>query len=138
MKKHLLIATFLLFVCLGKSYSQSLLSITPNSGVRGQSLTTTVTGAGFMFTMSSYPNQFGLNDFYLKLNNFYIYPSAWSTLIDDDNVSIPWDIPANAPIGNYTVQWDLGWTTFTIPGGFSIADAFVEGNVFWDSDSSLT
>ncbi|MBK7390690.1 MAG: hypothetical protein IPI23_16930 [Bacteroidetes bacterium] len=88
--------------------------------------------------MSSYPNQFGLNDFYLKLNNFYIYPSAWSTLIDDDNVSIPWDIPANAPIGNYTVQWDLGWTTFTIPGGFSIADAFVEGTVFWDSDSSLT
>ena len=138
MKKHLLIATFLLFVCLGKSYSQSLLSITPNSGIRGQSLTTTVTGAGFMFTMSSYPNQFGLNDFYLKLNNFYIYPSAWSTLIDDDNVSIPWDIPANAPIGNYTVQWDFGWTTFTIPGGFSIADAFVEGNVFWDSDSSLT
>jgi uncharacterized repeat protein (TIGR01451 family) len=138
MKKSILLAAFFLFIFLGKSYSQSLLSITPNSGVRGQSLTTTVTGAGFFFTMSSYPNQFGLNDIYLKLNNYYIYPSGWSTLIDDDNVSIPWNIPANAPLGNYTVQWDFGFTTYTIPGGFSIADAFVQGNVFWDSDSSLT
>ncbi len=85
----------------------------------------------------SYPGQIG-NDFYLKLNNYYIYPNGWSTLIDDDNVSIPWNIPANAPVGNYTVQWDFGWTSFTIPGGFNIADAFVEGTVYWDSDSSLT
>lgn len=138
MKKHLLITTFILFSCLGISYSQSLLSITPNLGVRGQSLTTTVTGAGFFFTMGSYPNQFGMNDIYMQLNNYFIFPSAWSTLIDDDNVSIPWNIPANAPVGNYTVKWDFGWTSFTIPGGFNIADAFVQGTVFYDSDSSLT
>lgn len=138
MKKFLL-SLFIFCLAASASYSQALLSITPNYAFRGQSLTTTVTGTGFFFTMGSYPGQWGNSDIFFERNGYYIYPSGWSTVIDDDNVSLNWNILPNAPIGNYVVEWDqFFWNQYQVPGGISIGDAFIQGNVFWDSDSSLT
>lgn len=138
MKKFLLSLLFFSLVAFS-GYGQALLSITPNYALRGQSLTTTVTGTGFFFTFGSYPNQWGNQDIFFNKNGYYIYPSGSSTVLDDDNVNIDWNIPPTAPIGNYVVQWiEPGFNSYTVPGGINIGDAFVQGNVFWDTDSSLT
>lgn len=138
MKKFLLSLLFFSFVAFS-GYGQALLSITPNYALRGQSITTTVTGTGFFFTIGSAPGQSWNNDLYFHRNGFYIYPSSLSNVLDDDNFVVSWSIPTNAPIGNYVVQWDQFFSnSYTVPGGINIGDAFVQGNVFWDTDSSQT
>lgn len=132
MKKLLLLILISVFV-ISIGHSQNFISINPNSGTRGQTINTTVTAAGFFFTMASAPSSWG--DFYMQKGTTTIYPTMVS-ILNDDILDASWPIPANAPIGNYDVVWNqMGFLNY-IPGGFNVGDAFVSGTVFLDSDSS--
>lgn len=139
MKKAFLFV-IVLFIGSGLAHGQgTLLSITPNTGIRGQSVSTTVTGTGFFFMTGSAPSIFG--DFYMRQNSSYIYPNS-VTIINDNVVTANWAIPANTPTGNYSVTYEeWAWPGFpnihNIPNGFTIGDAVISGKVFWDSDSNL-
>ncbi|MBL0340331.1 MAG: T9SS type A sorting domain-containing protein [Bacteroidetes bacterium] len=133
--KKLQLLLFFLFVFTA-SYSQTFISINPNAGVRGTTITTTVTASGFFFTMGSAPSVFG--DFFMYKGTSTIYPNS-VTIIDDDHLTADWTIFSSVPTGNYTVNYDQNiFNSFTIPGGFNIGDVFVSGTVFLDSDSSGT
>jgi hypothetical protein len=138
MKKYFITLIVLMFSC-QFGYSQAFISISPDAGVRGQTVNTTITATGFFFTWGSAPGNF--NDFYMRQNTSYIYPNFVS-VIDDDNLLANWTIPTGIPVGYYDVIWDSWFMGFpvqyTIPGGFDVGDAFVTGKVFWDADSSLT
>ena len=132
MKKLLLLILVFVFV-ISSGQSQNFISISPSFGARGQTISTTVTGSGFFFTMGSAPSNWG--DFYMQKGSTTILPS-WVTVLNDDILDVSWPIPANAPIGNYQVVWDqFGFLNY-IPGGFNVGDAFVSGTVFHDADSS--
>jgi len=67
MKKILLTLIFGCWSMIG--FSQSLLSITPNSSGIGQSISTVVTGDQFYFLLGSAPSTF---DFYLQNGTTFI------------------------------------------------------------------
>ena len=134
MKKLILFVLVSVFV-ISSGQSQNFISITPNSGARGQTITTTVTAAGFFFTMASAPSNWG--DFYMQKGATTILPS-WVSVLNDDVLDVSWPIPVNAPVGNYEVVWNqMGWLNY-IPGGFNVGDAFISGTVYHDLDSSGT
>ena len=118
MKKALLI--LLITICSGTFISaQQLISINPDIGPAGQTISTVVTASGFSFTWGSMPGIWG--DFYMQHGSTSILPSAIN-LIDDDHFEAVWPIPGNAPHGNYDVIWDLFWWggPLLIPGGFNV------------------
>lgn len=132
MKKQLLLLFAGIFI-ITSGYSQSFISINPNTGARGQTIGTTVTAAGFFFTMGSAPSTWG--DFYMTNGSIIIWPS-FVNVINDDVLDVTWQIPSNAPVGNYQVEWNpFGFPNY-IPGGFNVGDAFITGTVFHDADSS--
>ena len=110
MKKQLLILIFVL--CSVLSINAQVSSINPNNGLRGQTLTTTITmSAGLMST--STPPLFG-NDIYLQQGGTIIYGSVtnWPSYFDwtlmrnvyADSGSVSFTIPGNAPFGLYDVN----------------------------------
>jgi len=136
--KKLFTSIFILLLSTQISWSQSFVSINPNSGLQGQTLNTIVTGSNFDFLWSSVPGTWG--DFYLKQNSYSILPNS-VVVIDNDNLNVEWTIPQSSPLGLYSVEWDYynGWLPpITIPGGFFIGGTGVSGKVFFDGDSSLT
>ncbi|HMT28590.1 MAG TPA: T9SS type A sorting domain-containing protein [Bacteroidia bacterium] len=133
MKKYLLLFALFLFG-ISAANSQNFISISPSSGVRGTNISTTVTGAGFFFTMGSAPSTWG--DFYMVQGSNTILPYNIN-ILDNDHFIADWSIPANTPVGNYDVTWNqFGWNPISIPGGFNIGDVFISGIVFHDEDSS--
>jgi hypothetical protein len=138
--KKLLCLLFVIYAITNTARSQVFISIDPDFGARGASVTTLVTASGYYFMSGSAPTAMG--DFYLQKNSTVYYPS-WINYIDDDHMQATWQIPANAPLGNYNVIYDpcywMGWSCPAyVPGGFNIGDAFITGTVWHDNDSSLT
>ena len=101
--------------------AQQFISINPDFGLKGQNISTIVTGSNFFFTWGSTPTTWG--DFYMSQNGTQILPSS-ITVIDDDHLNVVWPIPSNALIGNYSVIWDMfiPWGSYSnsIPGGFNV------------------
>jgi len=62
--KKLLLLIIVSFFVISIGQSQSFISINPNIGTRGQTISTTVTAAGFFFTLGSAPSNWG--DFYMQ------------------------------------------------------------------------
>jgi hypothetical protein len=137
--KKLYFAVLMLLLMASATFGQgNFISISPNQGLRGQTLTTTVTAAGYFFQFASAPSTFG--DFFMQKNGAYIYPTN-IVITDNDHFDATWTIPINWPVGNYDVVWDemypFGLYSY-VPGGFNVGDVFVSGRVWVDSDSSLT
>src|SRR5438105_5040308 len=102
MKKSLLLAFVLFF---GITQAQ-VISINPNSGTYGQTLTTTITLANGTLTMASPPMQ--MNDIYLQQGSTFIYASNFSLYpafpVYADSLSATFDIPQVTPPGAYDVH----------------------------------
>src|SRR4029078_2748468 len=97
MKRYLLISAFI-FAGITSTTAQTFVSISPNNGVRGTSIQTTVTASGFFFTMGSAPSTWG--DFYMQQGGTTILPTIVN-VINNDQLNATWNIPSNAPVGNY-------------------------------------
>ncbi len=134
MKKLILSVLIPAFVS-SLSIAQNFVSITPNSGVRGTTVSTTVTSVGFFFTQGSAPSIWG--DFYMQKGTSFIYPSVVN-ILGDNLLTANWTIPSTHPTGNYSVIYNDFQNTYSIPGGFNSGDVFVSGKVYHDIDSSTT
>jgi hypothetical protein len=111
MKKLLLVLVFSVLTFLG--YSQ-VVSISPNTSPKGNSLQTTITLANGTLTNSSAP--MGATDVYLQqgatviyVNSFdpavNVYPGiGWPWALYTDSMHVDWTIPLNVPSGNYDVH----------------------------------
>lgn len=103
--KKILLATFLYFsICFVKA---QVVSISPSSAFRGQTLTTTITMAnGVMFNSSA---SLGTNDIYLQqgattiFTDFYTWPMGLPPFFDD-LFTADFTIPTGAPFGWYDVH----------------------------------
>jgi len=119
--KNIFIGTLLSVLFLTTTANaQQFISINPDFGLKGQTISTVVTSSDFFFTWASTPNTWG--DFYMQQNTYLFYPSN-ITVMDDDHLLVDWPIPAGAPSGNYEVVWEVGfWLGFyqKVPGGFNV------------------
>ncbi len=119
MRKLVLLCLLIITFNFGAS-AQQFISISPDFGNKGQTISTTVTSSGFYFTSGSSPSPWG--DFYMLQNTQTIYPDQ-VTVIDDDHLNVLWTIPANADSGKYEVIWDVAYPFgyfANVPGGFNI------------------
>lgn len=148
MKKQLLILIFVL--CSVLSINAQVSSINPNTGLRGQTLTTTITmSAGLMTTAT--PPFFG-NDIYLQQGATIIYGSIvnWPSYFDwtlmrnvyADSGSVSFTIPGNAPFGLYDVNVNVyPFSTpvlYTLPNGFLVGGMAgkIGGHLFFDANQN--
>ncbi|MBL0340373.1 MAG: hypothetical protein IPP71_05265 [Bacteroidetes bacterium] len=120
--KNIFIGTLLaIFSFCTTTHAQQFISINHDFGLKGQTITTTVTSSDFFFTWGSAPSTWG--DFYMRQNTYVFYPYN-VTVIDDDHLMVDWDIPSGAPSGNYEVIWDYfapwGGIVYPVPGGFNV------------------
>jgi len=123
-KKNLLLG--ILFFTTSIAFSQTLISMSPNTANINQTLNTTVTASGFFFTMASMPGPY---DTYLLQGNYQITPN-WVNMIDDDNLDVNITIPAAAPTGSY----QLVHVVYTFVPPFN-ANYYYLGNAFTVYDS---
>jgi hypothetical protein len=115
-----------------------LVSIVPNQGCRGQTLTALITGSNTFF-MTGTPNG-GINriDFIDPVTNqqFTIFPPN-ITVIDSDHVSVNITVPYNIPQGWYNIRMEaFGGTIFTLSPGFEVTCTRIQGFVYLDVDSN--
>ncbi len=144
MKKFLL--CLVLIVLQLKSFGQfnCYVGLNPDTAFRGQTLTTTLTGAYFYMGYGSAPCQ--PTDIYLNQisTGTTIYASSFS--IVNDSVYVAWSIPMNAPSGLYDLHADL-WSYDPFAGNcivgpqqcvsnsiFGIDVGVISGSVFYDSN----
>jgi uncharacterized repeat protein (TIGR01451 family) len=141
-KLYLLI---LLFIA-SHSVAQNLVSITPNMGYAGSSLTTTITGPADFMQIGS-PPMFS-SDVYLTngtitiiATNFSIYYQNGWCCTPTDSLSADFTLPSNAPTGYYDVHvitYDDPWNPIPfdhlLPSGFFIGtpDGIISGNIYYD------
>ncbi len=115
-----------------------LVSIVPNQGCRGQTLTALITGSNTFF-MTGTPNG-GINriDFInpVTFQQFTIFPPN-ITVIDTDHVSVNITVPYNIPQGWYNIRMEaFGGTIFTLSPGFEVTCTRIQGFVYLDVDSN--
>ena len=119
--KKLLCSFLFILTSISAIHAQQFISINPNFGLKGQTISTVVTGSDFYFTWGTTPTTWG--DFYMDQNGTQILPSS-ITVIDDDHLDVVWPIPSNTPIGNYSVVWEnyvpWGGNYASVPGGFDV------------------
>ena len=93
------------------TYSESIVSVSPSTGVTGQTLTVTITGSGTSFTQSS-NTSISLSN---VSSNTTIFNSS-SRINSDTSIDSNFYIPLNAAIGDYNVNI-LG---LTLVNGFHV------------------
>ena len=120
---------------------RQLVSITPNSGYRGQTLGAVITGSNTYF-MSGTP-QGGVKrvEFRGQMPGFYYFEVTHNNIIvqDTNHIAFNMIIPQNMPSGfyNVTVENYAGDRWSLIPG-FEIKGTLISGTVTFDVDSSGT
>jgi PKD repeat protein len=146
MNKKLLVFLFILFSISGLKAQVS--SINPNTGLKNQTLTTTITMASGLMINSSAPYQF--NDIYLQQGATIIYGTLvnWPSYFDfslmrnvyADSGTVSFSIPGNVPNGYY----DVNVNTYpfatpvlnTLVNGFFIGSPAgkIAGHLFFDAN----
>lgn len=137
----------LLFLLLVVSAKAQLTGMTPNQGVHGQTLPTTITGNG-IFIQSSSPSgniyQMRLLDGANSIMIFDLWSTGWWTtnVVDPDTVTAEVVIPISAVPGLYDLEVITGdvmfpWTnqtTYTLPDAFTILppDGYINGTLYDD------
>lgn len=107
------------------SDAQSLTAINPDIAQQGQSLTTTITATGNIFTPGS---PFGGYDVrMIKSGGVYEVDSDWGSVNfnNANNITAHWNIPGGAPSGMYDLYVDAtdgsgSWMTHFLPSVFQI------------------
>ncbi len=117
---------------------RQLVSIVPNRGCRGQTLTAIITGSNTFFMNGTPMN--GINRVLfidtLTSQNFSVFPPN-ITVIDSNHVSIDFTIPFYVPQGVYDVSIVLdSGGVITLPAGFEVTCALIQGFVYLDVDSN--
>ncbi len=122
----------------------SLVSMSPNSGSQGQTITATITATGTQFVNSS--PQGNVNNVYLFYGS-YIINADYNSLavIDNEHFTVDFPIPGNALAGSYTLHVDqvdpiMQWIIYsmTLNSAFTIGspDGYAAGVVFNDANSN--
>ena len=146
MKKFLLLA-LILFAQFTKA---QVVSIVPNNGTYGQTLTTTITLANGTLTMSSPP--MGLNDIYLQQGSTYIYATNYTVFPFippnfSDSISATFSIPPVTNPGFYDVHvttYQCAGCPFPTPNDNQLLSGFflgnvaghIEGDVYFDANQN--
>ena len=102
------------------AFSQgTIVSVTPNSGAAGQTLTVTITGSGTSFNTQSGT----IVDFSFNTGSGTVVNSAFST--SSTSLDVNFTIPANTPIGDYDVSVGyFGGSSYIYSmGGFHVVAA---------------
>jgi hypothetical protein len=133
MKKLLLL--LVLFSC-NIALSQSIISVAPNNGNRGQTLQVSITGQDTLFYSSS--PTIGIS-FIDQFSN--VLPATWAYALTDTEVYLNLSIPGYAVPGQYDVNvYDVnGAFNLTLANGFTVNNNYtytIQGNVRYDSNSN--
>lgn len=122
MKNYFLLLPLLFTLTI--SNAQTVTSITPNSGAAGNTISAVITCQNTFFQISS-PQ--GVREINLKDNQCRTLQATNMNVIDNENISIDFNIPANKPNGIYDLEL-VNWTgpalwltnAFTITGGATV------------------
>ncbi len=117
--------------------------LTPNTGARGQTLTTTISGTQFFGGFGSAPCS--PSDVYLFQSSSATTIHASTLSIQNDSVRVSWNIPGNASIGAYDLYLDLygyspfgsclnGPTNCVRPQAFGVGTSIISGVVYNDDN----
>ena len=148
MKKALLFLFFLSIYFL--SVEAQVTSIRPTTAVRGRSLTTNITVANGVFSLASPPLNY--QDIYLQQGSTIIYADPSYNMFTNvynsgppfwhDSLYTIFNIPANAPVGNYDVNVNSYNMSGPVPNvltnGFLVRDYIgtIEGTVYSDTNQN--
>ncbi|HNS11035.1 MAG TPA: T9SS type A sorting domain-containing protein [Bacteroidia bacterium] len=149
-KVYLLLIVFLITTL---TQAQTLDSITPNSGIVGQQILSTNISATNLFQVASSPNgniyEINLKKGAASIPVYNMWGGVWPSnvnVIDPNNATADFSIPANADTGLY----DLELTTtdpfnpgsnlilYTAPNAFTVTppDGYLSGKVFYDTNEN--
>ncbi len=143
MKKSLLVFAFCCISILAKSQQGNLVSISPNTGLPGQNISTVITGNNTLFQNSS--PQGNITNVYLQLGANTVTGDWFNmTVTDDTHCNVDFPIPGGTPIGiydlNVTIFDQFTWNTYTLtlPAAFTIGnpDGYIQGHVFNDANQN--
>ncbi|HKR06761.1 MAG TPA: T9SS type A sorting domain-containing protein [Bacteroidia bacterium] len=138
MKKINMLITFFLLSCITVN-AQVLVSMNPNIGQQGQTLTTLITGSGTQFQSSS-PNGNVFEIQLLKLGYDTIFPDTSTiNIIDNTHFEVEIIIPPAAQKGLYDLYVKLGpGTNVTLPQAFRVGtpDGTISGIVYYDTNGN--
>ncbi len=105
--------------------AQSLVSISPNISQPGQTLTTTITGAGNIFVPGSPMGGYDIR--MIKTGGSYEIDSDWGTVnyTDPNHVDVHWTFPGGAPVSMYNLFVDAtdgigGFATYNLSSVFQL------------------
>ena len=148
-----MIKKILLFVCsflFALNIHAQVNSINPDTGLKSQSLITTITMAGGLMTNATAPWQ--SNDIYLQQGATVIYCTTinWPSTFDwilmrnvyADSGEVTFNIPSNVPSGWYDVNvniYPFAWpVTQTLTNGFFVGApaGTISGNLFFDMNQN--
>ena len=113
--------------------AQNLISVTPNSGLAGETLQVTITGNNTDFSSVS-PVE-GVSFYNNMSTNFF---SQTYEVLSPTELSIMVTIPTSAPTGAYDVSVYSGWPFPTLPAGFYVTNNnnMISGTVRLDVDGN--
>ena len=95
--------------------TKSLVSVSPTTGIQGQTLAITITGANTHFNQAS--SSISIS----QASSSTVINSSTITKISDTSISASFTIPANASLGNYNVNLsNLLDGSLSIPNGFQV------------------
>lgn len=130
MKKLLLLFAFFFF---NFTIAQSIISVTPNNGNRGQTLGVFITAQDVDFYSTSPINVSFIDQF----SN--VLPAVWSYPQSETGLSVGLSIPGYAVPGLYDVNVSAGPFNMTLANGFTVNNAYtytIQGNVRYDSNNN--
>lgn len=141
----------ILILFIATTSQAQLTGMSPNQGVNGQTLQTTISGNG-IFIQSSSPSG---NLYQIRMINgtdiisVFDYWNSWmgtTSVVDPNTVETELTIPLASPAGLYDLEvivgdvWDPAWnqTTYTLPDAFTVLppDGYVTGTVYRDLNSN--
>lgn len=134
MKKLLLLFAILFY---NFSTAQSIISVTPNNGNKGQNLQVTITGQNVDFYASSTTMNVSFIDQFSNI----LPATSFYTVYDSNNLYANLSIPGYAVPGLYDVHVDdsAGGFNLTLTDGFTVNNAYtysIQGNVHYDGNSN--
>ncbi len=115
---------------------QSIISVTPDNGNRGQTLQVSITGQDTQFYTSSPTINVSFIDQFLN-----VLPATWAYALSDSQVYLNLSIPGYAVPGQYDVKVyaEDGAFNLTLDNGFTVNNNYtytIQGNIRYDSNNN--
>lgn len=115
---------------------QSIISVSPNNGNRGQNLQVSITAQDIDFNETSDATGVYLIDQYSN-----VLPATWFYVWSSNQINAYFSIPGYAVPGQYDVNVSEtgGLFNMTLPGGFTVNNSYtysIQGNIRYDSNEN--